>query len=100
MTKRYKGWPDKLPILDEKDLCRGRYDSVDGRHCLMGWAIVCFDESSFETTEDFLTKLYCHCYGERIAQFNDNRKNSLKQVAKAWNDTIKELGYTVICSRD
>jgi hypothetical protein len=104
-------WPEKVPILDESEICRRKMDKGD-RHCLVGWAI-----SVFGGMHDGCVEFYPTVESEKVIEildaeaavisdeyesvmeFNDDDRLSEEEVVAVWNKTMRKLGYTVPCER-
>ena len=86
-------WPTKVPILDARDICRGRAFQGEKR-CLLGWTAESFGGVEVSRVRRLLQE---ECGYEPT--FNDNQENSLRKIANVWNRVMRKLGYTEDCER-
>ena len=89
-------WPEKVPILDESDLCRNVMHNRRVEHCLLGWKDEVFGILNYEESQ-VLLMLKNEIGGGYVHEFND--REPLKKVAAVWNRVMRKLGYTVPCDR-
>ena len=84
-------WPNKVPMLTYRDMCRDVMNGQSDTHCLMGWAQVVFP-----TEEMRCRALAAMQVGPgAVSQFNDDRTNSQTKLARTWNRAMARLGYVV-----
>lgn len=98
-------WPKKVPILDADDICRFAFNEGN-KHCLVGWIVDTFGGRATGLSDYEYSREGSIVADEIIKDvnrwpmnFNDDITNSSEDIAKVWNKTMRNLGYTVPCGR-
>ena len=90
-------WPEKAPILEASDFCRGTFHTGT-RSCLMGHVqnFVGWQDDKYHKVNDAIVSVLRKrgWRGDFVADFSDNKRNSLSLLAKVWNKAMARLGYT------
>ena len=84
-------WPKEVPILTANDIYQGgRYHSKSQKtSCLLGWSHTVFG-NEYAIYDVLVKRLPSSCLF--ITDYSDH--SSRKDVAKLWNKTMADLGYT------
>lgn len=105
-------WPDKVPVLKAKDICKGAYDKGAKRD-IVGWRNEVFlgsldkvsnnkDKILLKITTEIRKAITEACeqldgrlFDEsmQISEFNDADDITPAQVAEVWNKAMTALGY-------
>ncbi len=96
-------FPKTVPILETKDMCKGRYN--DGNKCCLVGHSNKFVLENRKEIQKSLKKVIKEELGNsfgtdnylaaNIVLFNDNKKNTKPLLARVWNRAMFLLGYTV-----
>ncbi|MDE2103890.1 MAG: hypothetical protein KGL39_42030 [Patescibacteria group bacterium] len=88
-------WPESVPILSARDICRNEYKDDQERRCLIGW--LCYScrwtiYKSWLAIREEIERATGR--GMCLAEFNDNPRFPKKLIAQVWNRAMARLGYT------
>ena len=90
-------WPKEAPILEATDFCRGVYH-CGTKSCLLGQVqnfVGWQDGKSSKVIVAIVSVMGEFGWrGDFVADFSDNKRNSLSLLAKVWNKAMARLGYT------
>ena len=105
---RKKQWPEKMPVLEGRNCCRGMLNGDNDTHCLYGWFlettrfywhwgeknayVALFTNAIIASAEDVKATSIGLC---AVSSINDDNRNSLAMLARIWNRAIAKLGYVV-----
>lgn len=103
---KYK-WPDEVPILSARNLCRHVLANGKGQRCLLGHC----ETAKLSTAESWIgfmvfpkvrlallraaRQLGLEGAQHQVAAFNDDKRNTKTQLARVWNLAMANLGYVV-----
>ena len=88
-------YPETMPLLTAKDICRYELDNGYGQHCLQGWLNEAFGRPQQYVAIPRLGKLtvFLGCDPEN---YNDDKTIPKATIARKWNEFVASLGYTEI----
>ena len=108
-------YPEYVPRLTEDDLCRKKFSSGN-RRCVQGWineavygspygALIGPQVLWWDTARANAVEVLYQAFNKEASRmglsgyrtphtYNDNRENSLEDIAKAFNSAMTKLGFT------
>jgi hypothetical protein len=77
-------WPERVPLLEEGNICQLTFHGPNETHCLVGW----------EITVGLMDVSIGSFLGPSISAIHFNDTNPPAVVAAKWNEWVASLGYT------
>ena len=92
--------PDVIELPTAEDFCRGEYKGTHGTYCFIGWKKELFpnmtlDEAMWFTTNAVIEGKKLKFFNGGITSSNDDKRNTLNQLAKWFERTVARMGYDI-----
>lgn len=89
-------WPETVPILSARDICKGNWDGPGNTHCLSRWNELAFPDEREQSIVSRRLKAEVKRHGGTyVTDFNDDENVSKDFLARLWNRVMRKLGYRV-----